>query len=87
LAQKEFLDPHTAVGVNVIRQMKSLKGPAVVMATAHPAKFNDVVQAATGVSPPHPKEMAGLMDRSERCVDLPNEISDVMDFVIAASIR
>lgn len=87
LAQKEFLDPHTAVGVNVIRQMKSLKGPAVVMATAHPAKFNDVVQAATGVSPPQPPEMAGLMGRSERCVDLPNEISDVMDFVVATSIR
>tara|TARA_B100001559_G_C16365396_1_gene559467 strand:+ start:77 stop:586 length:510 start_codon:yes stop_codon:yes gene_type:complete len=83
--QKEFLDPHTAVGVNVIRRMKSLNGPAVVMATAHPAKFNSVVEAATGVAPPQPDEIVGLENRNERCVNLPNEVSVVMDFVASAS--
>ena len=83
--QKEFLDPHTAVGVNVIRRMKSLNGPAVVMATAHPAKFNTVVEAATGAVPPQPAEIAGLINRSERCINLPNEISAVMDFVSTVS--
>ena len=83
--QKEFLDPHTAVGVNVIRRMKSLSGPAVVMATAHPAKFNTVVEAATGAVPPQPDEIVGLINRSERCINLPNEISAVMDFVSTVS--
>ena len=83
--QKEFLDPHTAVGVHVIRGMKSLDGPAAVMATAHPAKFNTVVEEATGVAVPQPVEIAELMHKTERCVDLPNELSAVMDFVSAAS--
>ncbi len=83
--QKEFLDPHTAVGVNVIRRMKSLNGPAVVMATAHPAKFNTVVEAATGMAPPQPDEIVALKSRSERYVNLPNEVSAVMDFVATAS--
>jgi len=65
--------------------MKSLNGPAVVMATAHPAKFNTVVESATGVVPPQPDEIAGLKNRSERCIDLPNEVSAVMDFVSTAS--
>ena len=83
--QKEFLDPHTAVGVHVIRGMKLLDGPAAVMATAHPAKFNSVVEEATGIAVPQPAEIAGLMHKTERCVDLPNELSVVMDFVSAAS--
>jgi len=83
--QEEFLDPHTAVGVHVIRGMKLLDGPAAVMATAHPAKFNSVVEAATGVAPPQPAEISGLMRQTERCVDLPNELSAVMEFVSAAS--
>ncbi len=86
LAKKEFLDPHTAVGVHVIREMKSLDGPAAVMATAHPAKFNNVVESATGVAPPQPSQIAGLMNEMERCVDLPNELSAVMDFVSAVSL-
>ena len=83
--QKEFLDPHTAVGVNVIRRMKSLNGPVAVMATAHPAKFNTVVEAATGMAPPQPDEIVALKSRSERYVNLPNEVSAVMDFVAPAS--
>lgn len=85
LTQEEFLDPHTAVGIHVLREMKSLDGPTAVMATAHPAKFNTVVEAATGTAPPQPVEIAGLMERTERCVDLPNELSAVMDFVSSAS--
>jgi len=42
-------------------------GAAVVcLATAHPAKFPDAVEAATGVRPPLPPHLADLLERPER---------------------
>ena len=38
----------------------------ITLATAHPAKFPDAVQAATGIRPPLPSRMADLYDRPER---------------------
>jgi threonine synthase len=38
----------------------------ITLATAHPAKFPDAVNAATGISPPLPARMADLYDRDER---------------------
>ena len=36
------------------------------LATAHPAKFPDAVEKATGIRPPLPPHLAGLLDRPER---------------------
>jgi len=38
----------------------------ITMATAHPAKFPDAVEAATGIRPPLPDRLADLFDRPER---------------------
>ncbi|MDQ8204460.1 threonine synthase [Pelagicoccus sp. SDUM812003] len=49
---KEFgyvSDPHTACGFKDIDHLE----PAIVLSTAHPAKFPDVVEACTGISPTH----------------------------------
>jgi len=47
---KYVMDPHTACAFTDMRP----EGVSVVMATAHPAKFPDVVKRATGVEPIHP---------------------------------
>ena len=62
--------PHTAVGVHVAERHPG-PGPMVTLATAHPAKFPDAVEAATGTRPPLPPRMADLYDRPERVVALP----------------
>jgi threonine synthase len=46
----------------------------VTLATAHPAKFPDAVEAATGIHPPLPPRMADLYDRPERLTRVPNEL-------------
>ena len=47
-----LLDPHTAVGLAAARRARGDETvPMVVLATAHPAKFPDAVEAATGVRP------------------------------------
>ncbi|MGE4566248.1 MAG: threonine synthase, partial [Acidimicrobiales bacterium] len=55
--------------------------PMVALATAHPAKFPDAVEAATGQRPPLPPHLADLFERSERCSSLPNDLATVQAFV------
>ena len=52
----------------------------VTLATAHPAKFPDAVEQATGVRPPC-RHLADLYERTERVTDLPNDLAIVEDFV------
>jgi threonine synthase len=46
----------------------------ITLATAHPAKFPDAVEAAIGIRPPLPKRMADLYERSERMTEVPNDL-------------
>jgi threonine synthase len=77
-----LLDPHTAVGVGVAEAMRpSIEGPIVTLATAHPAKFPDAVERATGVRPALPAHLADLMDRPEFITRLPNDLRAIEQFV------
>lgn len=61
-----LLDPHTAVGVAAgLDARADVRVPMVVLATAHPAKFPDAVESATGVRPPLPAHLADLFERPE----------------------
>ena len=56
-------DPHTAVGLAAARRDREARGgdaPRVVLATAHPAKFPDAVERATGRAPVAPRRLAAL---------------------------
>jgi threonine synthase len=53
------------------------------MATAHPAKFPDAVERATGVRPGLPEHLSNLFDLPEFTVLLPNDLATVEAFVAA----
>jgi threonine synthase len=80
----EILCPHTAVGVKVAEGFLGAV-PMVTLATAHPAKFPDAVQAATGVRPPLPSRMADLYERAERVTRVGNDL-DALKAIIRARI-
>lgn len=80
----EILCPHTAVGVKVAEGFLGAT-PMVTLATAHPAKFPDAVQAATGVRPPLPSRMADLYDRAERVTRVGNDL-DALKAIIRARL-
>lgn len=61
----EVLCPHSAVGAAVAEQHLGAT-PMITLATAHPAKFPDAVEAATGIRPALPPRMADLFEREER---------------------
>lgn len=79
------LDPHTAVGVGAARECgRDDDVPMVCLATAHPAKFPDAVEAAIGVRPELPPALADLFDLPERYDVLPADLDDVRSHIEAA---
>ena len=70
-----LLDPHTAIRVNAARALAAARPgtPVVALATAHPAKFPEAVEQATGLRPPLPAHLADLLSRPERFDILAND--------------
>ncbi|MEO6387207.1 MAG: threonine synthase [Croceibacterium sp.] len=78
----EILDPHTAIGLHAARTAGlPAEVPIVTLATAHPAKFPDAVERATGQRPPLPARVGDLFKREERCVDLPGDYDTIAAYV------
>jgi threonine synthase len=77
------LDPHSAVGTRAGRALlnENPETPVVALSTAHPAKFPDAVERATGVRPALPPHMADLMERKESFTVLPNDQAAVERFI------
>ncbi|HKH95945.1 MAG TPA: threonine synthase, partial [Beijerinckiaceae bacterium] len=78
-----LLDPHTAIGVRAARKLLAERPetPVVALATAHPAKFPEAVERATGRHPALPPHLADLMDRPERFTVLPNDQAAIERFI------
>ena len=80
-----LLDPHTACGVVAAEKSRlalpQAAAPLVVLATAHPAKFPDAMQAIAGERPALPPRLAPLMTDPERTTVLPNDLAAVERFV------
>ena len=79
-ASGELLCPHGAVGVKVAQDHLGAS-PMITLATAHPAKFPDAVEAATGIRPALPPRMADLFDRPERVTRVPNDLAALQALV------
>ncbi len=80
-----LVDPHTAVGIGAARaRRRDPDVPMVCLATAHPAKFPDAVERATGVRPALPERLADLLEREERYDVLPADLGLVQRHVEAA---
>lgn len=79
-----LIDPHSAIGVAAAQaKRKDVATPVVALATAHPAKFPDAVERATGIRPSLPPHLADLYARKERMTVLNNDLKQVQDFVLA----
>jgi threonine synthase len=79
----EVLDPHTAIGLHAARAATDLPAavPVVTLATAHPAKFRDAVERATGVRPSLPTRMGDLFEREEAYTRLPGDYDTVAAWI------
>ena len=55
----ELIDPHTAVAMAAAKRAGTMATPLVVLSTAHPAKFPEAVEAATGQGAGDPSPLEG----------------------------
>ena len=78
----ELLCPHSAVGVHVAQDHLGTT-PMITLATAHPAKFPDAVERASGIRPGLPARMADLFDRPERVTRVENDLAQLEALVRA----
>ena len=76
-----LIDPHTAVGIGVTKKI-SLKGSAVVLATAHPSKFSEVVMEATGIKPELPENLRNILVEKENYDKLPKDLEKVKNYIL-----
>ena len=79
-----MIDPHTAVALAGSRCGNQNDNVAnIVLSTAHPAKFPDAVEKATGHKPHMPPELSALFDLCERFSVLPNDLETIEGFIEA----
>lgn len=76
-----LLDPHTAVGVKAALACGDKDASLICLATAHPAKFGEAVQKATGVAPPYPEALAGIEKLPTRCAVLDADQAAIRAFI------
>ncbi|HZK89365.1 MAG TPA: threonine synthase [Stellaceae bacterium] len=79
-----LIDPHSAVAVAAARAelaRDESAAPMVALATAHPAKFSETVERATGIRPQMPDALVEIMEKPEQVTALPNDIAAVSRFI------
>ncbi len=82
------IDPHSAIGLAAARAADlPADVPVVTLATAHPAKFPDAVERATGVRPSLPSRIGGLFDRAEQFDVLPATPDAIKAYVAERGTR
>ncbi|TCD04945.1 threonine synthase [Erythrobacteraceae bacterium CFH 75059] len=81
-----LLDPHTAIALAAARRQPfPPEVPVVTLATAHPAKFRQTVERATGTRPSLPARLGDLFAREERLERLPATYAATRDAVRRAA--
>mgnify|MGYP003417302386 FL=1 len=78
-----MVEPHSAIGLRAAEARRVPGVPIVALATAHPAKFPDAVEAATGVRPELPEALADLLERPEHAYAVAADLADVQNLMRA----
>jgi len=82
-----ILDPHTAVGVKAAEKHKTAGVPMVCLATAHPAKFREVVGEAIDTLPEIPSALSGIFEAESRCEIMEAKNSDIRKYLLQHALQ
>lgn len=81
-----LLDPHTAVGVLAAEEFHRESGnagkPVVVLSTAHPVKFREIVEEETGQEIPVPERLRECLDREKSSRKIGAEYESFRDLLL-----
>jgi threonine synthase len=79
-------DPHTAVGIlgwEAYRKAHPEPAQGLVLATAHPAKFAEVVTRAIGIAPRLPARLAAYLKREKLSLAMSSGYDEFKQFLLA----
>jgi len=79
--QEMLIDPHTAVAIGAVNKI-SLEGNTIILATAHPSKFSDVVMKETGIKPELPENLKNILDKKEKYEKLPQDLKKIQNYIL-----
>ena len=76
-----WIDPHTADAIGAVNKI-SLEGYTVILATAHPSKFSDIVLEETGIRPELPTNLKNILDKKENYEKFPTNIKKIQNYIL-----
>ncbi len=80
------IDPHTADGVKVAQSHTEAGVPMLVLETAKPAKFPEIVAEAIGEAAPLPAHLAGLLELEQHVTEMANDAEQLRAFIAAHAV-
>ncbi|MBP6684871.1 MAG: threonine synthase, partial [Leucobacter sp.] len=81
------IDPHTADGVKVAREHIEPGVPMLVLETAKPEKFPEIVFEATGERLGLPEHLAGLLELPQHVTEMADDEATLREFIAARALR
>ena len=79
--QGMLIDPHTAIGIGVMKKI-SLEGNTIILATAHPSKFSDIVMKETGVKPELPENLKNILVKKEKYEKFSKDLKKIQNYIL-----
>jgi len=79
--QKVLVDPHTAVAIGASKKL-SLEGNTIILATAHPAKFSELITQSTGVKTDLPDNLKNILIEEEKFDKLPKDLNKIQKYIL-----
>ena len=76
-----ILDPHTATAVGASRKVKN-DSDTIVLATAHPYKFLETIELATGKKIDPPSQLLSMIKKEEKYDILENDILEIKNYIL-----
>ena len=76
-----LIDPHTAVAIGASKKI-SAQGNTIILATAHPSKFYDVVMKETNIKPELPENFKNILIDNEKYDKLPKNLKKIQSYIL-----
>lgn len=77
-----IIDPHTADGVKVAREHLEPGVPMIVLETAKPEKFPEIVLEATGVQLGIPERLTGLLELPQHVTEMSGDEAELRSYIV-----
>lgn len=83
---QRIIDPHTATALASAENFEAESNEhRVVVATAHPAKFQDTIEATIGCPAETPPRLAQVLDQQERYTHIANDLQVLKEIILNGS--